>query len=52
MAFHEIRFPDNVSRGARGGPERRTQIVELAIRGRGEERQLGQLAPTLRCGLW
>ena len=24
------RFPDNISRGARGGPERRTQIVELA----------------------
>ncbi|MDO5757299.1 MAG: DUF2460 domain-containing protein [Rhodobacterales bacterium] len=30
MAFHDIRFPDNISRGARGGPERRTQIVELA----------------------
>lgn len=30
MAFHEIRFPDNISRGARGGPERRTQIVEMA----------------------
>ena len=30
MAFHEIRFPDNISRGARGGPERRTQIIELA----------------------
>lgn len=30
MAFHEIRFPDNISRGARGGPQRRTQIVELA----------------------
>jgi len=30
MAFHEIRFPDNISRGARGGPERRTQIVELS----------------------
>ena len=30
MAFHEIRFPDTISRGARGGPERRTQIVELA----------------------
>lgn len=29
-AFHEIRFPDNISRGARGGPERRTQIVTLA----------------------
>ncbi len=30
MAFHEIRFPDSISRGARGGPERRTQVVELA----------------------
>jgi uncharacterized protein (TIGR02217 family) len=30
MAFHEVRFPDNISRGARGGPERRTQIVELS----------------------
>lgn len=30
MAFHEVRFLDNISRGARGGPERRTQIVELA----------------------
>ena len=30
MAFHEVRFPDNISRGAHGGPERRTQIVELA----------------------
>ncbi len=30
MAFHDIRFPDNISRNARGGPERRTQIVELA----------------------
>ena len=29
MAFHEVRFPDNISRGARGGPERRTQVVEL-----------------------
>jgi uncharacterized protein (TIGR02217 family) len=30
MSFDEIRFPDNISRGARGGPERRTRIVELA----------------------
>lgn len=30
MAFHEVRFPDDISCGARGGPERRTQIVELA----------------------
>lgn len=30
MAFHEIRFPDSIGRGAKGGPERRTRIVELA----------------------
>jgi uncharacterized protein (TIGR02217 family) len=30
MAFYEVRFPDNISRGARGGSERRTQVVELA----------------------
>jgi uncharacterized protein (TIGR02217 family) len=30
MAFHEVRFPQNISRGARGGPERRTEIVALA----------------------
>ena len=30
MAFHEVRFPNDIIRGARGGPERRTQIVELA----------------------
>ena len=29
-AFHDERFPVNIGRGARGGPERRTQIVELA----------------------
>jgi len=27
--FDEIRFPDVVARGAQGGPERRTEIVEL-----------------------
>lgn len=30
MAFHEVRFPDKIGRGARGGPRRRTQIVTLA----------------------
>ncbi len=30
MAFHEIRFPAGLSFGALGGPERRTEIVELA----------------------
>jgi uncharacterized protein (TIGR02217 family) len=30
MAFHDIRFPANLSYGALGGPERRTEIVTLA----------------------
>ena len=30
MAFHEIRFPTDISFGSSGGPERRTEIVELA----------------------
>lgn len=30
MAFHEIRFPANLSFGSAGGPERRTEIVTLA----------------------
>lgn len=30
MAFHEIRLPYGLSRGARGGPRRRTDIVTLA----------------------
>ena len=29
MAFHEIRFPANLSFGSVGGPERRTEIVSL-----------------------
>ncbi len=29
MAFHDIRFPANLSFGSVGGPERRTEIVEL-----------------------
>ncbi len=29
MAFHEVRFPLDISRGADGGPERRTDIVAL-----------------------
>lgn len=28
--FHEVRFPIDIARGARGGPERQTQIVTLA----------------------
>lgn len=30
MAFHEIRFPTNLSFGALGGPERQTEVVTLA----------------------
>ncbi|MBM3606215.1 MAG: TIGR02217 family protein [Alphaproteobacteria bacterium] len=30
MAFHEVRFPANLSFGAIGGPERRTEIVAMA----------------------
>jgi uncharacterized protein (TIGR02217 family) len=29
MSFHEIRFPTAISRGAHGGPERRTDVVVL-----------------------
>jgi uncharacterized protein (TIGR02217 family) len=28
--FHEVQLPTNISRGARGGPRRKTQIVMLA----------------------
>ena len=45
MAFHEVRFPDNISRGARGGPERRTQIVEMAS---GDEERNGSWAGSRR----
>jgi uncharacterized protein (TIGR02217 family) len=30
MAFHEVRFPANLSFGSVGGPERRTEVVTLA----------------------
>ena len=30
MSFHETRFPTNLSKGAVGGPERRTDVVTLA----------------------
>jgi len=29
MSFHEVRFPTEISRGAQGGPERRTDVVVL-----------------------
>jgi uncharacterized protein (TIGR02217 family) len=30
MVFHELRFPTAISKGATGGPERRTDVVTLA----------------------
>lgn len=36
MAFHHIRFPLDIALGARGGPERKTDVVQLA--GGGEQR--------------
>ena len=30
MAFHEVRFPANLSFGSVGGPERRTEVVTLS----------------------
>ena len=35
ISFDEIRFPAAISRGASGGPERRTEIVTLASGGEG-----------------
>lgn len=29
MAFHEVRFPSDISRGATGGPQRHTDVVVL-----------------------
>lgn len=29
MGFHEVRFPANLSFGSSGGPERRTEVVQL-----------------------
>lgn len=45
MAFHEVRFPDNISRGARGGPRRLTHVVELAS---GDEERNGAWANSRR----
>lgn len=43
--FHEIRFPTAIARGARGGPERLTQIVALAS---GRERRNSRWAHSRR----
>ncbi|MGQ4272467.1 phage distal tail protein, Rcc01695 family [Terrihabitans sp. B22-R8] len=44
-AFHEVRFPLDVALGARGGPERRTEIVTL---GSGREQRNARWAHARR----
>lgn len=45
MAFHEVRFPTDISRGSTAGPERRTQVVAL---GSGFEERNQQWADSRR----
>ena len=45
MSFHEIRFPTDISRGAVGGPERRTEVVVL---GSGHEERNSRWADSRR----
>jgi len=45
MAFHAVRFPLDVALGARGGPERRTDVVTLAS---GREQRIGRWAQSRR----
>jgi uncharacterized protein (TIGR02217 family) len=45
MSFHEIRFPTAISRGATGGPERRTDVVAL---GSGHEERNSRWANSRR----
>lgn len=45
MAFHEVQFPVNIGRGARGGPMRKTQIVTL---GSGDEERNASWANSRR----
>ncbi len=45
MSVHEIRFPTNISRGAHGGPERRTDVVVL---GSGAEERNARWADSRR----
>ena len=47
MAFHDIRFPANLSFGSMGGPERLTEIVTLT--NGFEERNTPCLLYTSRC---
>lgn len=45
MSFHEVRFPTGISRGAVGGPERRTDVVVL---GSGHEERNSRWADSRR----
>jgi uncharacterized protein (TIGR02217 family) len=45
MSFHDIRFPTAISRGATGGPERRTDVVVL---GSGHEERNSRWADSRR----
>lgn len=45
MSFHEVRFPTSISRGAQGGPERRTDVVVL---GSGAEERNARWADSRR----
>jgi len=45
MSFHEVRFPTAISRGAEGGPERRTDVVVL---GSGREERNARWADSRR----
>ena len=45
MSFHEVRFPTAISRGAQGGPERRTDVVVL---GSGREERNSRWADSRR----
>jgi uncharacterized protein (TIGR02217 family) len=45
MAFHEVLFPTAISRGAHGGPERRTDVVVL---GSGHEERNSRWAHSRR----
>ncbi len=45
MVFHEVRFPSAISRGAVGGPERRTEVVVL---GSGHEERNSRWADSRR----
>ena len=45
MAFHDVRFPTAISRGAHGGPERRTDVVVL---GSGAEERNARWADSRR----